>query len=192
MSMGAKTPKTPESEKIKAQVSAQLFKEGSSIKSRVGDKYVQDVTRKTQGREAAGENLENEKRKSEKPRGRKATQVAAAALSGTGSGIAGAIDSGMKQGQRRGSAANFATSTANNMVHTMGIASDIDNGKAMNKFVKRNEITQMGLDGASAVAGTALMNKWDKDKADKQKREDDLFAEMQESEDKRKAGIGGW
>lgn len=187
-----KTPKTPESEKIKAQVSAQLFKEGSAIKSRVGDDYVKDITRKTQGREAASGNLENEKRKSQKPRGRKAAQVAAAALSGTGSGIADAIDSGRTQGQRTASAANFATGTANNMVRTMGIASDIDNGKAMNKFVKGNEIMQMGLDGAAAVAGTALTNKWDKDKRDQQKREDDLFAEMQESEDKRKAGIGGW
>ncbi len=186
------TPKTPESEKIKAQVSAQLFKEGTAIKAKVGQDYVKDITRKTQGREAASGNLENELAKSKRPRGRKAKDVAAASLSGTNSGIAGAIDSGMKQGQRSGGAASFAAGTAGNVVNAMDMASSIDNAKAMNKFVAKNEIMQMGIDGAAAVAGSALQKKWDKDAANKKKQEDDLLAEMQGSEDKRKGGIGGW
>ncbi|MCL1142982.1 hypothetical protein [Shewanella gaetbuli] len=178
-------------------MSAQMFKEGTAIKSRVGKDYVKDVVRKTAGRESASENLENEIKKSRQEKPRTATAIADSAVSGGTSGIGGAIRGGATDAQRRGSGASSATRSGANLVNTLNAASSIDHAKSMNKFDQQTSRNQMALDAVAIGAGMGLADRWDNEELDEEYERMDQYAHKPNSRGgkrrKRKqiVGIGG-
>ena len=174
--MSPEEPKTPESEKIKAHVSAQLFKEGSAMKARVGEDYVKDINRRTLGRSAGIDNMNRELNKRDGRRSvtnaKSGVKVAAATLDGEAEGIAVSTQGGVSRREdalSRGS--SMAVNAAGNLVNTLDGASRIDQAKTMSRFEQKNSVKQMALDGAAGIAALGLEKKWDSDAAKKEEEE---------------------
>lgn len=180
--MQPKAPKTPESEKIKSRVSAALFEQGSAMKAKVGEKYLEDVGRRTMGRSASIENLDRERTKRRISKSfanaNDGMRHAEASVVAASEGIAGNTQGGVQQrSQALSGGADLAVSAAKNVVNSLDAASSIDNRKAMGKFEQSNAKTQMALDGASAVAGAYLDERWDKEDAARREQRKELEEE---------------